>query len=91
MTKKNGCKMRECLSTHRREIVGGVLLLLATLLTILTLSGLGIFGMFLTGMFMCFHRHVWCCCKESGSECCDDESSPSVKSTTTRKTTKTSK
>lgn len=72
MIKKNGCKMRECLSNHRREIVGGIFLILATLLTILTLSGLGIFGMFLTGLFMCCHRHL-CCCKNNSAECCDTE------------------
>lgn len=74
MNKKVGCKMRECLLNHRREIVGGIILLLAILLTILTLSGLGIFGMFLTGLFMCCHRHMGCCCcKKSAVECCETE------------------
>ncbi len=74
MNKTVGCKMRECLSNHRREIFGGVILILAILLTILTLSGLGIFGMFLTGLFMCCHRHMGCCCcKKHDPECCDTE------------------
>lgn len=94
MNKKAGCKVRECLSSHRREIVGGIILILAILLTILTLSGLGIFGMFLTGLFMCCHRHIGCCCKHSSSEVCDAEegcdTSATVKSAP-KKTAKSTK
>lgn len=85
MTKSNSCKMRECLSTHRRELVGAFLLLIATLLTVLTFSGIGIFGMFLTGVFLCCHKHMGCrCCG-----CCydneEDNSGSSLKKTTARK------
>lgn len=94
MNKKNGCKIRECLSNHRREIVGGIILILAILLTVLTLSGLGIFGMFLTGLFMCCHRHIGCCCRNSATECCDVEEvceTTSAAKSAPKKTTKTTK
>lgn len=93
MNKNNGCKVRECISNHRREIVGGVFLVLATLLTILTLSGLGIFGMFITGLAMCCHRHM-CFCRNNMHGCCEDEleaNSEHTEKPAVRKTAKTSK
>ena len=89
MTKSNSCKMRECLSTHRREIVGAFFLLIATLLTVLTFSGIGIFGMFLTGLFLCCKKHMGCrCCR-----CCyeSEEESSSKKATVKKSSTKTAK
>lgn len=85
MNKKTGCKVKECLSSHRGEIVGAVFLILATLLTILTFSGLGILGMFVTGLYLCCHKHM--CCKH----CHDDNESKVKKATVAKKTTKTTK
>lgn len=77
--------MKECISSHRGEIVGSVLLILATLLTILTFSGLGILGMFVTGLFLCCHKHM--CCKH-----CPESKEPAAKKApVAKKTTKTTK
>ncbi|MDF1756910.1 MAG: hypothetical protein P1U74_01235 [Legionellaceae bacterium] len=65
MLKSTECKVRSCLSTHRREIVGAIFLILATLLTLLTLSGVGILGMFIVGLVLCSHKHL--CCRNSDS------------------------
>ena len=85
MNKKTGCKVKECLSSHRGEIVGAVFLILATLLTILTFSGLGILGMFVTGLYLCCHKHM--CCKH----CHDDKECNAKKTVAAKKTTKTTK
>lgn len=86
MTNSKGCKVRECLANHRREIVGAFFLLIATLLTVLTFSGIGIFGMFVTGIFLCCHKHMCCRCHH----CCHDHaeekgSTAEEKKTATRK------
>lgn len=60
-------KANACCTSHRCEILGAVLLAIATILTVLTYSGLGIFGMFLVGLVFCCHKH-WSCPTES---CCD--------------------
>ena len=77
--------MKECLSSHRGEIVGAIFIILATLLTVLTFSGLGILGMFATGLFLCCHKHM--CCQK----CPDNNESEANKATAAKKTTKTTK
>ena len=81
MTKKNDCKMRECLSTHRREIVGAFFLVLATLLTALTFSGMGMLGMFIAGVALCCKRNGCCnChCHSSAENCCDVDTNGKTK------------
>jgi hypothetical protein len=64
------CKMSSCLRAHPCAIFGVILLVIASALTLITCSGLGIFGMFLTGVALCFHKH--CCCKSAST--CDDDS-----------------
>ncbi len=69
------CNITAC-KTHWCSIFGIVLLVLATVLTFMTLSGLGIFGMFLAGLMMCCHKHMsskrcGCGCG-CGCECCAD-------------------
>ena len=59
------CKMQWC------GIFGIVFIVLATILTLFTLSGFGILGMFIVGLMFCCHKHMskkscCCCCK-----CCD--------------------
>ncbi|OGV30200.1 MAG: hypothetical protein A3E88_01280 [Legionellales bacterium RIFCSPHIGHO2_12_FULL_35_11] len=85
MLKKKDCKVRECFKSHRRELVGAIFLVLATLLTILTLSGLGIIGMFAVGLMLCCNGHI--CCKHEIDECCDQEEDIQPKATTTTTTT----
>lgn len=42
------------------EIAGIILLVIATILTIVTLNGWGIFAMFLVGGALCCHKHWHC-------------------------------
>lgn len=62
---KSDCKMHWC------SIFGVIFILLATVLTLFTLNGLGILGMFLVGLMFCCHKKMssrgcCACCK-----CCD--------------------
>ncbi len=68
-TEKN-CKISACCRTHGCKIVGMVLLVIATILTIITYNGMGIFGLFIVGLVFCCHDHLSC---KSHSACCDDE------------------
>lgn len=75
------CKIKSGCLSNRCEIIGIVFLVIATVLTLITLSGMGIFGMFLVGVLMCCHKHYQkcpcacgCCSKDSmDSVCCDKE------------------
>jgi len=49
---------------YRHELIGLVLLVLATILTVVTFSSLGIVAMFIVGLVMCCHKHL-------GRHCCD--------------------
>lgn len=47
----------------RFEVLGAILVLIATCLTIITLQPAGIFMLFVTGLVLCFHKCVsgsWC-------------------------------
>lgn len=81
------CKVTESVRTHARSVIGLILLIIATLLTIVTFSGLGIFAMFLVGVILCC-RHQWgcgtCCeckCCSRDMECCDVETESTKKAT----------
>ena len=92
-TKKGDAKC----TSHRCEILGIIFLAVATILTLLTFSGVGILGMFIVGMMFCCHKH-WhgkrCYC---GCSCCSDDTScampvmPGKKEAGIKKTTKTTK
>lgn len=61
----SGCKMHGC------TIIGAIFIILGTILTIFTLSGFGILGMFLVGLVFCCHKKIssktcCACCK-----CCN--------------------
>ncbi len=64
-------KMIDCVRTHRRVVFGLILVIIATVLTLFTLSSLGILGMFIVGSMFCvghcFQRGCCCC----GSSMCD--------------------
>ena len=79
---------------HRKsDILGGLLILFASIATLLSFSGLGLFGMFLAGIAL-ICRHHWksgccateCCMKschtDMGSTCADEKP---VKKTKTKK------
>jgi len=48
--KKIGCKVMSAIQDHKGQALGLVFIVLATLLTLNTGEGLGIFGMFLVGL-----------------------------------------
>lgn len=50
----------KCFWSCRFELIGVVLLILATLLTILTLNSVGIAAMFLVGLVLCCYKHFSC-------------------------------
>ena len=65
----SGC----CWNAH--SIVGGVFIVIATILTLITQSGFGILGLFLVGAILWHKGHWGNCCDKSQSkdECCDVE------------------
>ncbi len=85
--KKIGCKVMSAIQEHKGQALGLVFIVLATLLTLNTGEGLGIFGMFLVGL--CLLKHCsWqkCCCssckyqshcnrEESCQDACEHEQS----------------
>lgn len=77
-----------CCTSHRCEILGIVFLAIATILTLLTFSGVGILGMFLVGTVFCSHKH-WSQRCRCGCDCCSTDTSscsmPSPKKETTPK------
>ncbi|MDP3704300.1 MAG: hypothetical protein Q8R24_00130 [Legionellaceae bacterium] len=76
MEKNKDCKVTACCTSHRCEIFGGIFLAIATVLTLLTYSGLGILGMFIVGMVFCCHKHTGfgrcrCGCCSTNMTTCD--------------------
>jgi hypothetical protein len=81
--KKIGCKVMSAIQEHKGQALGLVFIVLATLLTLNTGEGLGIFGMFLVGL--CLLKHCsWskscysnckynCCSEESCHDVCEHE------------------
>jgi hypothetical protein len=70
--------MKKCGLTcwSHRSVVGGIFIILATILTLLTLNGFGILGMFAVGCMLCCHRKSTCgCACHAGCSdehaCCD--------------------
>lgn len=69
------CSTTACCWTYRHELIGLVLLAIATFLTIVTFNGLGIAAMFLVAAVLCSYRHVCCHIAHSDGQChsVDDE------------------
>lgn len=89
MEKNKNLKVGESCNTHHCTIIGGLFLAAATVLTLLTFNGLGIFGMFVVGALFCCHKHMntkRCGC---GCQCCSTESTSSCTMDTPKKTTST--
>lgn len=80
------CKVSACCKTHGCKILGLIFLVIGTILTFITLNGMGIFGMFVAGIVLCCHKYgnkCQCgCCKEQ-SEC--ETSCDTLEKKTTRK------
>ncbi len=79
MENKKDCKVSACCRTHGCKIVGALVLVLATILTLITYDGMGIFGLFVVGLVFCCHRQMSCrscscgCCTTDNTECCTIE------------------
>lgn len=58
MKKKKDGQVSGCMGYH--ELFGIIMLILATILTLITCSSLGIVAMFIVGAVMCCHRFVFC-------------------------------
>lgn len=67
------CGLTGACWAHRSKLVGGFFLIVATILTLLTLNGFGILGMFLVGILLC-RRNMMCGCSCRTS--CSEECSP---------------
>ena len=73
MDKKN---MSACCASHNTVIVGAIFLAIATVLTLYTLSDMGILGLFIAGVVFCKRKHFGCSkCGCTNCECCSDMSS----------------
>ncbi len=81
MDDKGKCKISECCKNHGCKIFGIILVVIATILTIITFNGLGILGMFIVGLMLCGHKHLSskmgcgcdCGCSCCAPECCTEE------------------
>ena len=68
MKESKYCHMTSCLWGYRHEVLGIVLLVLATFLTFESQNAFGIVAMFLVGGLLCCSKHFGCC-----SCCCHSE------------------
>ena len=95
---KNG-QATKCCWGYRHELLGLILLVLATILTIITCNSFGIVAMFLVGLVLCCYRYMccYCChthahCHVSEEECSvlalEKEEKPQVKKSATKAKTK---
>ncbi|KTD21574.1 hypothetical protein [Legionella londiniensis] len=88
---KDSNNFAACAWAYRFEILGLVLLFIATILTLITFNGIGIAAMFIVGAALCCHK-----CFSKGvcgichPECVeeDEEEKSTAKKTAARKTTK---
>jgi hypothetical protein len=72
--KKIGCKVMSVIQEHKGQALGLLFIVLATLLTLNTGDGLGIFGMFLVGLCLLKHCSWKKCCSHCKCHCCSEES-----------------
>lgn len=83
MIKQNACGKGACYADYCFEILGVVLIILGTILTLMTHSHAGIVMLFIAGIMLCFHK---CClhrkkdmcsgCGCQSDECCCGNANP---------------
>jgi hypothetical protein len=81
---KDPKKIHTCLWAYRFELLGLILLVIATLLTIFTFNSVGIAAMFLVALVLCAHG---CLCNKC-SKVCQSEETEKSKTTTKKPPTK---
>lgn len=64
---------RTCHWANRFEVIGAILILIASIITILTFDSVGIAAMFLVGLIFCGHKHLTCRTSEACEPDCMDE------------------
>ncbi len=86
MQKSKANKTDVCCTSHWCQILGILFLVVATVLTLLTFSGIGIFGLFIVGLVFCFHKH-WghTHCSHGEHGCCDETISTTCSTTPHKK------
>lgn len=62
MSENKKCTKIHCIMQYRYELLGIILIVLATLLTIVTMDSLGIIAMYIIGAILCCHQY---CLKHS--------------------------
>ena len=77
------CKITACCWDYRHELLGLVLLIIATFLTIATSNSFGIIAMFLVGGVLCCYRHLCCHAHHHEGHCHTGEGSCDTGSTET--------
>ena len=72
------CDMTSGCWSHRSQMLGAVFLVVASIITLLTLNGFGILGMFLVGIMLCHRKSAGCCscCHCHCNEMMDEHCSP---------------
>lgn len=69
MDENNKCSRMHCIIKYRFELLGLVLIALATILTVVSMDSLGIVAMFIIGALLCCHQY---CLKSCGSNASQD-------------------
>ena len=64
------CQMTACCWGYRHELLGLILLVIATFLTFVTGNGFGIVAMFLVGGVLCCYKHLACHNAHMDGHCC---------------------
>ena len=62
------CSVTACIWGYRQELVGLILLIIATLITLMTWNGFGIAAMFLVGLALFAHGRLFCHCNKCHSD-----------------------
>ena len=74
MKNKKYCEITSCCWGYRHELIGIILLILATILTLATCNSMGIFAMFLVGVVLFCHKcWFWHCHMDSHCHSSEDE------------------
>ncbi|MCX7117614.1 MAG: hypothetical protein NTW94_06895 [Legionellales bacterium] len=63
------CRITACCWDYRHELLGLILLIIATFLTIITCNTFGIIAMFLVGGVMCCYRQFCCHAHHHDNHC----------------------
>lgn len=95
MDTSENCKTGSCYWAFRFEILGIILVLIATFLTIASRDSAGIVMLFLVGLALCIHKHfargLFCCHHShdaSEVECCNPSSAEQSEGTKAPRTSK---